>query len=41
MDGIINAMDVRLNKLRETVKDREVLLFGSPCGFEESTRLSD
>ena len=38
LDDIINTRDMRLSKLQEIVKDREVLLFGSPRGCEESDK---
>ena len=35
-DGITNTMDMKLDKLWEMVRDREVLACCSPWGFEES-----
>jgi len=41
LDGIINSMEVRLSKFRETVKDRETWHAAVHGAAKSRTRLSD
>ena len=41
MDGITDSLDLRLSKLQETVKDREIWLAAVHGAVESWTLLSD